>query len=283
MEPIPFPNVLKSGRQYSRSLARNSRIASASVLVAFGTFAFAIDVASASDRVLNNDALSAALDVYVDGVIAERAVELACNDPGRDQWTEGNRQLVATLWANGLPDKLVRDVEHRLAAQPATGGPKPDCNDPEVTAFTGQIATNGWPKFHKRMFEGMGLNAVTTASTDALAEVKAVFEREGPAEARMLACIAVTQGVLFPVALSDWTTTVTDASKTMALAGLPGDEVAKLVDSVDPTKIWTKVTGTEANALKKSCAADTTWSDRLNRYETAALRFDVEKILKPAP
>ena len=247
--------------------------------------AVSITAASAEDRVLSSEALASAIEVYVDSIIAERAAELACSPPGdRDNWAEGSRQLVATLWANGLPDKVVRDVDRGLTAPAATGGPKPDCNDPEVAAETNRIATTGWPALHKQMAEAIGLVAVTTPPTDEqFAQVKALFALEAPAEARMLACIAVTQGAVFPIALSDWTNTVVDAGKTMVLAGLPRDEVVKLVDSVDPTKIWKRVTGAEAEALKKSCAAETAWSDRFKRYETAALRSDVEKILKPAP
>ena len=240
---------------------------------------------SAEDRVLNNDALAAAMDVYVDSVIAERAVELACNPPGgRDQWTAGNRQLIATLWANGLPDKLVRDLEHRLAAPAAAGGSKPDCNDPEITAMTNQIAKTGWPAFHKQTVESIGLAAVTLVPTDEqFAAVKAVFAHEAPAEARMLSCLAVTQGVVFPFALSDWTATVVEAGKMMVLAGLPRDEVVKLIDTVDPAKIWKKASGTGADDLKKSCAADRAWSARLYQFETRGLRYGVEKILKPTP
>jgi hypothetical protein len=241
--------------------------------------------ASAFERVLSDQALAAAIDVYVDGVVAAHAIELACTGSADGaRWAEGGRALVATLWANGLPVASVHDVERRLTAPSATGGAAPDCNDPDITAKMKYIGGTGWPALHRLMEDGVGLAPVATPPTDGqFAAVKAAFAREVPAEARMLACIAVTDGSVFPFALSDWMTTLLATAKAMVAAGLPRDEVGALLDSADPLKLWRKASAAEADDLRKACRSDQTWSNRFYMMETGRLRFDIEKVLKSAP
>jgi hypothetical protein len=83
--------------------------------------------------------------------------------------------------------------------------------------------------------------------------------------------------------MADWSGMVIEVGKSLIGAGLPRDEVVALVERAEPDRLWHKAAAAEVDALKASCQADSSWSDRYYRFETRRLAAAVSDILAPKP
>jgi hypothetical protein len=243
--------------------------------------------AQAQQRVLSDDDLAAALDIYAASAVADHRVEMACSndkDKAEAAWQQGKRLLVGSLWANGLPAEAVRAVAAELDQAPTEGNPRVDCSKPDAAEQANWLTTTGWSAAHLRTLRNLGLTPVENPATDEQwTAIKAVFDTELPLQARLFECIAVTQGRQFPTVMADWSGMVIEVGKSLIGAGVPRDEVVTLVERAEPDRLWHKAAAAEMDALKASCQADSSWSDRYYRFETRRLAAAVSDILAPKP
>lgn len=243
--------------------------------------------AAAQERVLSDEDLAASLGVYAASAVADHQVEIACaGDKAKAEtaWRQGKRVLIGSLWANGLPADAVRAIATELDQPPAQGKAAVDCARQDTAGQANWLTTTGWVAAHLRMLRNLGLTPVENPATDAQwTAIKAVFDAELPLQARLLDCIAVTQGRQFPAVMADWSGMVIEVGKSLIAAGLPRDEVVALVERAEPDRLWHKASADEAEGLKSSCLADSSWSDRYYRFETRRLAASVSDILAPKP
>ncbi len=236
------------------------------------------------DRILPDADLLAALDVYVDDSIFTHQIEIACFPDQRAvvdaAWDSGNRVLVASLWANGLPADAVRAIASRLAGAEPAADPI-DCASDEVNYVIQRGADAAWwTGQHAQTLKEVGLRTVEHPPTDAQwQDVKALFGTELPLQARAFACLAIFEPTLFPSIAHEWTGTVVAAGRAMVAAGLPRDEVVTLIDGAGLTALWHRAEPGAVADLKRSCADDKAWYERYSVFDMQGLSARVAKIL----
>jgi hypothetical protein len=132
------------------------------------------------------------------------------------------------------------------------------------------------------MLQNIGLTVVQhPVSAAEWGEIKAVFAREVPLEAALIACLAVTEPTQLPAEFQVWNEALVRTGQSLVLRGLPRDEVVALVSSAEAKAIWSP--GTDRAAVRARCDSDPAWQDRYALLQQLKLSSDVGKILDREP
>lgn len=230
-------------------------------------------------------ALDDALRVYADGIVMQRAGSLACGGAPKDaaaeqaSWQKGKAIFVATLWANAVPAETVRAVEASLGAEPA-----PDCKDERLLELVGMATDDDWTARIGRVLERLGFTIIAEPpDLTQWSAISTVVAEEAKIAGRFLSCMAVHYPVFLPEEVKDWDDLLVASGQQLVARGFPRDDVVGLLAGAASDRIWTRVSGEAAVALKADCNDDAKWYENWVIYFAPhALRSRLGAIIAPS-
>ena len=231
------------------------------------------------------DAYVPVLKTYVEHLAETRTQVAACLGAGvlpaePKQWAEAKAVLVASFWANDMPEPFVADAIIQLEAQRTAGG---KCKDPVIRGQVGRVTDTGWVQLVTYALEGLGFTVVAAPPTaEQWSEVRAAFDEDVPQQARMIQCAAEIDPLNLPMIVGDWNSMLIGIGQQLISAGFARPNVVALLDSSDTNTIWKPAAAADRPALYAACLDETGWQDRFATFEFGALKSKVEAIVAPA-
>lgn len=228
------------------------------------------------------------MQVFIGGVLEVRSFMEQCPLEAfapavvEDDWDAATQRFSASLWASGMDAKLVRTLIGYFKSRI----PDMDCagTDP-IRRYVEIVRESGWSLLLDRALEHLAIMPVEKPATpEQWLEVKALFEAERVAQARLLQCINALDPMQMLMTARDWENTVFKTVAMLVQAGVPRDELEAEAAKAQVSVLWTPVLdAADRQALAGSCNDDLEWQNRYFEYRAGQLSYLTEEILGLKP